>query len=49
MDYQIMPLLFVQLNNKNDVVYYAQVKNLITEHRTIFQHVDEKLNSISFD
>lgn len=38
--------LFAELNHKTDPVHHSRLKNLVSDHQAVFQHVDEKLNSI---
>jgi hypothetical protein len=38
--------LFVELHHETDPVHHSRVKNLVSDHQTIFYHVDKKLNSM---
>lgn len=38
--------LFAELHHETKPVHYSRIKNLASDHQTIFNHVDEKLNSM---
>lgn len=38
--------LFAELHHEKNSMHYSRIKNLVSDHQTIFHHVDAKLNSM---